>query len=216
MAKRTKRSAMSRRLILAGVVLVLLVSMGLGTKIVGKGEAKSAESGGLDPAKFASDKFSSVIAPQITKQAKDVVVVADAIKADPVAAAKKYAKSEGSSAPVFSVVAKGTAGEVNSDGLMLVAVKGMPAGVKVYVQMGPAINGSAVRDATGTVHFQQFVNQLDYQTAAGELNNQVKAKVLKGLDAKALDGKPVTVTGVFQLGNPEAYILAPVKIEAPK
>ena len=216
MAKRTKRSAMSRRLILAGVVLVLLVSMGLGTKIVGKGEAKSAESSGLDPAKFASDKFSSVIAPQITKQATDIVVVAGAIKADPLAAAKKYAKSEGSSAPVFSVVAKGTAGEVNSDGLMLVAVKGMPAGVKVYVQMGPAINGSAVRDATGTVHFQQFVNQLDYQTAAGELNNQVKAKVLKGLNAKALGGKPVTVTGVFQLGNPEAYILAPVKIEAPK
>lgn len=183
MAKRTKRSAMSRRLILAGVVLVLLVSMGLGTKIVGKGEAKSAESGGLDPVKFASDKFSSVIAPQITKQATDVVVVAGAIKADPVAAAKKYAKSEGSSAPVFSVVAKGTAGEV-SDGLMLVAVKGMPAGVKVYVQMGPAINGSAVRDATGTVHFQQFVNQLDYQTAAGELNNQVKAKVLKGQTPK--------------------------------
>lgn len=216
MVKRTKRSARSRRLILTGVVLIVLISMGFGTKFVGKGEAKTAESTGLDPAKFASDKFSSVIAPQIIKQATDIVAVATAIHADPATAAKKYGKQEGSSAPVFSVIVKGTAGQVNSDGLMPIVVQGMPAGVKIYVQMGPALNGTAIRDATGTVHFEQFVNQLDYQAAASELNNQVRAKVLKGVDAKALNGKPVTTIGTFQFGNPEAYILVPLKIEQSK
>ena len=214
MAKRAKRSVRSRRLILTGLALVALISMGLGTTFVGKDEAKTAASSGLDPAKFASDKFSSVIAPQIMKQATDIVAVATAIAADPAAAAIKYGKQEGTSAAVFSVTAKGAAGEANSDGLMPITVSGMPAGVKVYLQMGPAINGTAVRDATGTVHFQQFVNQLDYQSAASELNNQVKAKVLKGVDARALNGKPLTAVGTFQLGNPAAYILTPVKIEA--
>lgn len=212
MARATKRSTLSRRLILTAVVLVVLISMGLGTKIVGKEEAKSAESSGLDPAKFAKDKFSSVIAPQIIKQATDIAVVAKAIDADPAAAAKKYGKQEGSSAPVYSVTAKGTAGEATADGLMQIDVKGMPADVKVYVQMGPAINGTSIRDATGTVHFQQFVNQLDYQSSATELNNQVKATVLKGVAAKSLRGKPITATGAFQFGNPAAYIIVPVKI----
>lgn len=216
MANRGKQSARSRRLILTGVVLVVLISMVLGTKFVGKSEARAAQSTGLDPAKFASDKYSSVIAPQIIKQATDIVVVADAIHAAAGSAATKYGKQEGSSPPVFSVIAKGTAGVANSDGLMLLAVPGMPAGVKVYVQMGPAINGTAIRDATGTVHFQEFVNQLDYQAASTELNNQVKAKVLKGVDAKALNGKSVTAIGAFQLGNPAAYILTPVKIQGSK
>ena len=216
MVKRTKRSALLRRLILTGVVLIVLISMGFGTKFVGKVEARTAESTGLDPAKFANDKYSSVIAPQIIKQATDIVTVASAIQADAATAATKYAKQEGSSAPVFSVIAKGSAGLVNSDGLMPIVVRGMPAGVTVYLQMGPALNGTAVRDATGTVHFEQFVNQLDYQAASNELNNQVRTKVLKGVDAKALKGKPVTAIGTFQLGNPDAYILMPVKIEQSK
>jgi len=88
-AKRAKRSVRSRRLILTGLALVALISMGLGTTFVGKDEAKTAASSGLDPAKFASDKFSSVIAPQIMKQATDIVAVATAIAADPAAAAIK-------------------------------------------------------------------------------------------------------------------------------
>lgn len=216
MATRKRQSARSRRLIITGVVLVVLIAMGLGTKVVGKGGAKAAGTGGLDPAAFASDKYSSVIAPQIINQAKDIVEVANALHADPAAAAKKYGKEEGSSAPVFSVIAKGITGQANSDGVIPIAVQGMPSGVKVYVQMGPAINGTAIRDATGTVHFEQFVDQLGYQAASDALNNQVKAKVLKGVNAAALNGKAVTVIGAFQLGNPAAYILTPVKIAESK
>lgn len=212
MTTRTRTRARTRVLLFGGAIVVLVVAMALSTKVVSKTEAQQAESHGLDPAAFALDKYSSAIAPVIIKNAIDVATVAAAIKADPADAAKKYGQHEGSSAPVFSVEAKGVAGAVDAGGLMLVTVPGMPTDIKVYVQMGPAINGTAIRDATGTVHFQQFVNQLDYQAASDRLNDQVKALVLKGVDAASLDGKNVDIIGAFQLGNPAAYLLTPVRI----
>ena len=126
--------------------------MGLGTKVVGKGGAKAAGTGGLDPAKFASDKFSSVIAPQIIKQATDIVAVATAIHADPATAATKYGKQEGSSPPVFSVIAKGTAGVANSDGVIPIAVEGMPSGQGVRADgAGHQWHGHSGRDWHGAL-----------------------------------------------------------------
>ena len=59
------------------------------------------------------------------------------------------------------------------------AVEGLD-GIRVRVQTGPAINGTDVRDATGTVEFGQFKNQIEYQDAGSALNDQVKAQVLAG------------------------------------
>lgn len=201
------------RLFVALGVLLVVVAMAMSTKIVDQNQAKAALRSGLDPAAFAVEKYESAIAPAIVRQAVDIVTVAQAIEADRAAAATKYAKAEGSSAPVYSVTAVGTAGEATAAGIMPLAVKGMPDGVRVYVQMGPALNGTAVRDATGTVHFQQFVNQMDYQAASDQLNNQVKEKVLKAVQAASLNAKTVRVTGVFQLVNPAAFMIIPVKIE---
>ncbi|MGW3628383.1 DUF2291 family protein [Streptomyces sp. NPDC000880] len=212
MSTRQARPARPRWLILTGVIVLVVVAMGFGTKVVPKGEAKTALTGGQDPATFAAEKYPA-ISGQIADQAVDVVELAGAVKADQAAAATKFGQQEGTSAPVFSVKANGVAGQATADGILPIEVKGMPSGVKVYVQTGPALNGTAIRDATGTVHFQQFVNQLDYQTASDQLNNQVKAKVLKGIDTAALTGKQVSVTGAFQLVNPAAYILVPVQFE---
>ena len=39
------------------------------------------------------------------------------------------------------------------------------------MQIGPAINGTALRDVTGTVDFNEFTNQLEFQEVATEFNN---------------------------------------------
>jgi ABC-type glutathione transport system ATPase component len=67
----------------------------------------------------------------------------------------------------------------------------------VSLQVGPAINGTAIRDAAGFINFNQFVNQVDFADAATALNSEVKAKVLKGIDPKSLKGKKVSFTGAF-------------------
>ena len=45
---------------------------------------------------------------------------------------------------------------------------------EVVLQIGPAINGTALRDASGLITFDDFLNQLEYQNVATELNNRVK------------------------------------------
>jgi predicted lipoprotein len=94
-----------------------------------------------------------------------------------------------------------------------IAIDGMPEGVGVRVQTGPAINGTEVRDATGTVDFGQFTNQIEYQDAGAALNNEVKAQVLGDLDRDKLPGKSIEVVGVFQLINPANWLVTPVLLK---
>ena len=72
---------------------------------------------------------------------------------------------------------------------MPVRVAGVPKGTTVSLQVGPAINGTAIRDAAGFINFNQFVNQVDFADAATALNSEVKAKVLKGIDPRRSKGK---------------------------
>jgi predicted lipoprotein len=200
------------RLITAGIVLVLLVLMLLSTKILTGDEATNAVPGSFSPASFAQEKFASEIAPDIEQRATDIVTVHEAIAKDPDAAAEQYGIVSGTS-PVYSVKFTGTAAQPDANGQMPVEVEGMPSDVAVLVQMGPAINGTSIRDATGKVQFSQFKNQIDYQNVGAELNKQVRDTVLSQVDAATVTGKEVSVTGAFTLVNPKAYIVTPVKID---
>ncbi len=205
------RRPVNRRVaITTGLIVVLIVAMFFGTKIVTGDSATAADPGAFSAVKFAKDKYASKILPAIEKRAVNVVTVSSAIAADLAAASTKYGVVEGSSAPVFSVTFTGVAGAAE-DGIMPVVVAGMPADTSIRVQMGPAINGTALRDASGTVHFPQFTNQIEYQDAGSELNNIIKTTVLSGIDVAGLAGKTVTMTGVFQLINPQSYLVTPVK-----
>ncbi len=55
---------------------------------------------------------------------------------------------------------------------------------------------------TGTISFNEFTNQLEYQNVGTELNNLARSKVLDAFDAAAAQGKTVEVTGAFLRVNP--------------
>lgn len=214
----TRKSTANRpgRLIGIGAILVLLVLMFFSTKIFTGSQATQAAPGAFSPQAFAQEKYESEIAPEIVKRATDIATVSKAIRADAAAAAKQYGVVSGTSPAVYSVKATGIAGAPDANGLVPVKIDGVPAEVKVLVQMGPAVNGTAIRDATGKVEYTQFKNQIDYQNVGAELNNQVKKLVLANVDAKTLEGKTVSVIGAFQLINPAAYIVTPVKVDVTK
>jgi predicted lipoprotein len=72
-----------------------------------------------------------------------------------------------------------------------------------------------LRDATGLVDFNDFLNQIEYANAATELNNKVKSDVLAGFDAKGAEGKTVSFVGAFAYGsNPAVIQVTPVELEA--
>lgn len=202
--------------IVAACIVVLLIMMGMSTTVLTAEQSAAVAAEEFSPKTYAEAKFESIIMPAIIDRATDLVPMSKAISKDKAAAAKEFGVVSGSSAPVYSAVFTGVAGEVSADGLLPVAVPGVPSDIKLLVQMGPAINGTAIRDATGLVNFPEFTNQIDFQNVGAELNSQVKEKVLEGLTASDMNSKTVTVTGSFQPINPKAFIVTPVVFEMAK
>jgi len=198
------------KFVLPGVVVAVFVAMVLDTKVVQIGSKEDLRAQVFSPEAFGKKEFPRIKA-SIEKGAVDAKELAEAIAADKAAAGEKYGKP-GSVGPIFPVKFSGVVGE-GSSGIFKVKVDGLPEGVGVRVQTGPAINGTEVRDATGTISFGQFTNQIEYQDAGSALNNQIKAEVLAKLDRKNLPGKTIEVVGVFQLINPANWMVTPVRLK---
>ncbi|MDQ1609307.1 MAG: hypothetical protein QOE16_2039 [Microbacteriaceae bacterium] len=193
-------------------VVVVIVALGLGTKVVANGSAAAATTEAFSAQAYGKKEFPKVQAA-ITKRAVDAPTLAAAIAADPTAAGKKYGVNTGAGAgPEFSVSLTGTFG-TNASGIYPVTVAGLPQTLVVRVQTGPAINGTDLRDAPGNIAFGDFSNQIDYQNAATALNDQLKKLVLAKVDTASLTGKTVTIVGAFQLINPNSWLITPASLE---
>jgi predicted lipoprotein len=198
--------------VLAAVVVVLLVAMGLDTKVLSSSSTAAAPQKSFDPAAWGTETFPKV-QKQIEKKAVPAATLARAVKKDPTAAGKKYGVASGTGAgPVVSIAFNGTVG-TGSKGIYEVSVPGVPKGILIRIQTGPAITGTDLRDAPGTISFGDFRNQIEYQNAGAELNRQLKKQVLSSIDTDSLTGKKVHVVGAFQLINPDAWLITPVKLE---
>lgn len=199
-----------KRGIWIGLAVVLLLAMFLDTKRVDINASVAGAGAAFSPASWAEENFPKVQS-DIEKRAVDAATLAKAVQANPQAAAKKYGVETGTGSEVSvkftGKVGKGTAG------IYEVTVPGVPKNILIRIQTGPAINGTDLRDAPGTIEFGQFTNQIDYQNAAAALNKQLKEQVLAKADTANLQGKTVAVVGAFQLINPEAWLVTPAKLE---
>ncbi len=201
----------AKRGIVVGVIVVVLVAMGFGTKVVGSDSALAKGPESFNAQKWGEENFPKV-QKAIEKRAVDAATLAQAIAADPAAAGKKYGVT-GGTGPEISVRFTGVAGQKDpATGIYPVTVDGVPSTILIRVQTGPAINGTDLRDAPGTITFGDFTNQIDYQNAASALNDQLKQKVLAKVDTANLQGKTITVVGAFQLINPNGWLVTPATL----
>ena len=198
-----------RALVVPVVILVVVAAMALDTKVVRIGSDEDVKADVFSAEAYGKAEFPR-IQSLIEERAVDAQTLAAAIAADRKAAEAKYGIPSGI-APVFSVSLTGVVGEGKS-GIYDVAVEGVPEELRIRVQTGPAINGTELRDATGTVEFGQFKNQIEYQDAGSALNNAMKQDVLAGVDNKALTGKTLSVVGAFRLINPKSWLVTPVRL----
>ena len=201
----------SKRGLIAGTVIAVIViaTMAFNTKFVAIGSDDD-----IKPKVFSKEEFGAQQFPKVQKyileHAVDAKTLVEAIIADRAEAGKKYGV-ETSTGPVIPVTLTGVAGEAKS-GIYSFTVEGLPEGYGARVQMGPAINGTDLRDASGEISFGQFTNQIEYQDAGSALNMEMKKQVLTPIDTTALTGKTVTLTGVFKLINPKNWLVTPVKL----
>lgn len=204
-----KLTPAARRTVAVVVILVVIIAMGFGTRAVKIGAAGEGESAAFSPEQFGQTEFPK-IQSDVASRAADAATLATAISKNQAAAVKTYGV-QGNTGPEMSVKFTGTVGKGQS-GIYHVAVDGVPGTVIIRVQTGPAINGTDLRDATGKITFGQFTNQIEYQNAASAVNNAMKKQVLSKLDTTKLTGKKITVVGVFELINPNNWLVTPVSL----
>ncbi len=207
-----KRPALAR----VAVLLIILVAIVAGTRFYVPGtepasEAAVDESVVADPVAFAEEAFGAEVVPAINDKAVELPVLLEALAQDE-GAADEYGFRNGESPysypiSVTGIVTEGEFGQVGLD------VEGI-SGVTVGVQTGPAVTGTALRDATGLITFEMFLNQIDFASVATELNNQIKESVLSQTDFEALQGQEVTVIGAFTNDDDAHVKITPISIEA--
>lgn len=194
------------------VGLAVLIAAGFSTKFVSIEDATAAETAQqFDPVGYADERFDSEIVPQIEKDAVDLAALLDDLAGGADEGEFGHAPGTGSSFS-FPVEFTGVAGAPNGS-ILPVTVPGVPGDVTVQVQIGPALNGTALRDVTGTVSFNEFTNQLEFQEVATEFNNRVRDGVLADVDPAQLEGKTVRVVGAYTRVNPALVSVVPVVFE---
>lgn len=200
----------AKRGILVVVILAVVAFIALGTRVVPYGSEVAGAEQAFDAEAYGPEKFPEV-RDAVAERAVEADVLAAALAEDKETAIAEYGVPS-SGGTVFSVTMTGEFGE-SASGIYDFSVEGLPEGLTIRVQTGPAINGTELRDATGEITFGEFTNQIDYQNAAASLNEAMKAEVLEGLDTSALERTTATITGAFTLINPEAWLVTPVSVE---
>ena len=195
----------------AGIVIVLVAAMIWDTTFLDPDAATAAGTADFSPEEFAVAMF-----PQLTElyveTAVDVADVGAALREDPETAAERFGVDLGSGRYGFSLEAQGEAVEVD-EGFITIAVEEDPALV-VRVPLTTAINGSPIRDASGTIAFGDFRDQTEYQEVANQFRQIMLRDVIEPLDLGAIEGKQVRVVGAWlQGGPPDTFLIQPVLIE---
>jgi len=208
----SRRTAIRPWMVGVVVALVVIVVAGFNVKVVSLDEVAAENAAReFDPVAFADENFEKTIVPDIQKNAIDLATLLADLEGG--ADEAEFGNTSGaSSAYAFPVTFTAVAGELKAP-ILPVTVEGVDSDITVQIQVGPAVSGTALRDVTGTVDFNDFSNQLEYQNAAGELNNRVKDGVLADFDAAAAEGKTITVTGAYLRVNPALVSVVPISIE---
>jgi predicted lipoprotein len=154
------------------------------------------------------------IAELIEQQAVLLPRLLGDLRSDQDAASEQHGHREGNAPFTFPVTGEAVAGKADGN-VLPITVKGVPRNVDVSILIGPALPGTAVRDATGEISFGQFVNQVEFADAATALNNEVKKRVLADVDPASLEGERVRVTGAFSYLAPGVITITPVRLEGP-
>jgi predicted lipoprotein len=206
------RRWLAPRWIAVAAVVALLAAIGFSTEYrSADASARAAAAGKFNPATFGAETYEAKVVPAIESAAVELPMLLTAIAADKDAAGAKYGRRQGNSPYSFPVKGQGVAGAVKGS-LLPITVAGLPPDTRVSLQVGPAINGTALRDAAGFITFGQFLNQVEYADAATALNNQMRAKVLSGLTPANLEGKKLSFTGAFTLLTPATVTITPVSL----
>lgn len=167
---------------------------------------------------FVDPIWDSKIVSAFIEKAVDAKELLAAIRANPDQAGEKYGRREATNPYNYLIEGTGMVTAVNTEsraGTLTVALADANPGQNVTIQIGPVVLGTAVRDATGIVSFNQFTNQIDYAGVSKEMNARAIHDALGGKDPAIFNGKPIRFVGAFTYDPHSAGVVrvTPIKLE---
>lgn len=200
-----------------GLALVVAVSIAA-CKILPTGETPGGKKAVFDPDKAVADIWQPKVIPYLPGEAGAFADVAAMAKADPAAAGAKYGnpKKQANSPWTYVATLDGKIVAANTESRAAtidVDVNG-DGKADARVQIGPAIRGTALRDALDFVDFNSFTNQIDYAQFGKAFNSHVNKTVLSQLPRESLEGRTAKVLGAFRASSGhDLPLVTPAEIE---
>lgn len=166
-------------------------------------KAAAAQQGAFNSNARVDEIWQSQVIPYFQKRAgelKDVVQLATT-SADK--AGEKYGnpKKQASAPWTFAVKLTGKvlAADTQSRAATLDVDADGDGKADAKVQIGPALRGTALRDALDFVNFNDFKNQIEWAQFGKAFNEKANAAFLAAIPRDGLTGKTITVIGAFPM-----------------
>lgn len=174
-----------------------------------------ASSTNLNPTDYVTKYWAAKILPAVHQSGVDLPALLTALKHNQAATARRYGHvATLGGQPTFLV--KGSARIVSVDTSGIPSQAGLAVGRSrtpvAFMQLGPILTGTDVRDAMKFISFNQFADQVTYSEVATAINKRIVTTTLDKLDNDKLKGKRVQFTGAFTLG-PAKPLITPVTVE---
>ena len=192
-------------------IVVLLGAMAFDTTVISGDRSAEIDGPSFVASEFVEAEFVGV-ANTIEESAIKASELIPAILADSAAAGAKYGL-EVSGKFVYPISATGVVTKVD-ERFATVAVDGLPPDASVRFPVGDVVNGSPIRDVTGTMTFGDFPGQTEFQSVSNQFKLKIISDIVSGLDLTRLEGAQVTVVGAWSSGGPAStFVIQPVNIE---
>ena len=209
------------RIVLLAVFVLVVILFALKPPFVVRrladrtGPGSSAQTAQGTAARFVDPIWVSKVLPTIQEKAQDIAKILPEIRANPDSAGQKYGRREATNPYNYMIKGTGKVAEIHNESQAGTALIDIPdLNEKVTLQIGPVVRGTALRDATGIVSFNQFSNQLDYADVSKEMNARALKSAFADVDPASLAGKTVTFFGAFTFDpRSKAVLITPVKID---
>jgi predicted lipoprotein len=218
LARLRRRTVVVVAVIVTAVALIVVFEPPWVVESLGKANAGSSVAGSqnLSPDKYVAAIWASKVLPTVKASAVDLPTLLAALRRDRAAASKRYGHySVLDSPPAFLIKGSGRVVSVDTASLISKIGVALGAGGKpvVFLQIGPIISGTDVRDALPFINFNQFVNQVQFGEVAIAFNSKVRETALAKLDPAKLKGKHVVFTGAFTGSTARHVLITPITLE---
>jgi predicted lipoprotein len=170
---------------------------------------------------YCIDNWETKMLPAINEKAIDIAAVVEGVRADLAAyGAANATRENATSAYNFCVAGKARVLEIEnpekaSKMRLAIDVEPFDGIPDAKIQISSVIKTNALRDAVGFLKLDDFANQVEFAELTKAFNARIQKDVLATLDAGALVGKEIALTGcvaVPSYADADSILIVPVSI----